>query len=104
MKSKRKTAPTTAPRAQARTTPPPPAKVAAARLPFKDARDLMTECAKLYAALKGGLDDQRARTAGYLLQVAGSILRTCDLEKRVREIEKTLARHDADREQTHGAD
>ncbi|MCX7004608.1 MAG: hypothetical protein NTV22_15230 [bacterium] len=67
-------------------------------LPFENATDLMRECARLYAALKGGLDDQRARTFGYLLQVAGSIWRTCQLETRVNEIEKKLAHLEGERQ------
>ncbi|MCX7004665.1 MAG: hypothetical protein NTV22_15515 [bacterium] len=105
-KPKRKTAKHTTPRAR------PPAQptvlvtvpVQAKGVVFTNSRKLMTECAALYSAHKAGrLLDDTARTSCYILQTAAGILRTCSLEQRVSELEKTLAIIDADREQTHGA-
>lgn len=78
-------------RARARTTP-------SATVKFDTAGALLAEAAAVYAEYKSGrLGDDKARIAGYLLQVSGALWRTCELERRMAEIEKTLARLEKDR-------
>ena len=81
-------------RARAHATPPPDA------VTFETGRNLLQEAAHLYNEHKAGrLHDDTARVRGYLLQTSAGILRTCELEKRLGDLEKTLARLESERGQ-----
>ncbi|GEM_PF-2453758 len=57
-----------------------------------NAKQVLVQCESLFTRYHAGeLRDDQARVAGYLLQIASAVIRTCALEQRVQELESKLA-------------
>jgi len=59
---------------------------------LSNAKQVLAQCESLFTRYRAGeLSDNHARGAGYLLQIASAVIRTCALEQRVQELESKLA-------------
>ncbi|MCX7002754.1 MAG: hypothetical protein NTV22_05700 [bacterium] len=57
-----------------------------------NAKQVIAQCESLFTRYCAGeLRDDQARVAGYLLQIASAVIRTCSLEQRMQELATKVA-------------
>ncbi len=58
---------------------------------FETSKEILRAIAEVYNGMKSGeIDDGTAKARGYVLQVAGGLYRTCEIERRIDAVELKL--------------